>query len=102
MVLILSFYYGLRHGPFSPIQNIAFSFSFSLCPPFVSFSVAAAMAFRSQQLYKKMAKKVGECSEAMKKFLPDSKMVMGRANRGIFAGRHIQFGNSVSEDGGNK
>jgi len=34
--------------------------------------------------------------------LPDSKVVMGRAKRGIYAGRHIQFGNKVSEDGGNK
>ncbi|CAI9772344.1 unnamed protein product [Fraxinus pennsylvanica] len=33
---------------------------------------------------------------------PDSKVVMGRAHRGLYAGRHIQFGNSVSEDGGNK
>ncbi|XP_004307076.1 PREDICTED: 54S ribosomal protein L24, mitochondrial-like [Fragaria vesca subsp. vesca] len=30
------------------------------------------------------------------------KVLMGRAQRGIFAGRHIQFGNNVSEDGGNK
>lgn len=40
--------------------------------------------------------------ESLKKYIPDSKVVMGRAKRGIFAGRHIQFGNSVSEDGGNK
>lgn len=65
------------------------------------------MAFRSQQLYKKMAKKVGDSvppkvMESMKKCLPNTKLVMGRANRGIFAGRHIQFGNNVSEDGGNK
>ncbi|CAA7407371.1 unnamed protein product [Spirodela intermedia] len=65
------------------------------------------MAFRSQQLYKKMVKKVGDSvppkvMESMKKSLPNSKLVMGRANRGIFAGRHIQFGNNVSEDGGNK
>ncbi|KAL2643856.1 hypothetical protein R1flu_011443 [Riccia fluitans] len=28
--------------------------------------------------------------------------VMNRAKRGLYAGRHIQFGNKVSEDGGNK
>ncbi|KAL3696979.1 hypothetical protein R1sor_011055 [Riccia sorocarpa] len=28
--------------------------------------------------------------------------VMSRAKRGLYAGRHIQFGNKVSEDGGNK
>ncbi|MQL75543.1 hypothetical protein Taro_007898, partial [Colocasia esculenta] len=65
------------------------------------------MSFRSQQLYKKMAKKVGdsvspEAMESVKKCLPDNKLVMGRAKRGIYAGRHIQFGNKVSEDGGNK
>ena len=38
----------------------------------------------------------------MANMLPDSKVVMGRAKRGIYAGRHIQFGNKVSEDGGNK
>ncbi|WZZ47248.1 hypothetical protein YC2023_043507 [Brassica napus] len=27
---------------------------------------------------------------------------MGRAKRGLYAGRHIQYGNRVSEDGGNK
>ncbi|KAJ7535434.1 hypothetical protein O6H91_12G033500 [Diphasiastrum complanatum] len=30
------------------------------------------------------------------------KVIMGRAKRGLYAGRHIQFGNKVSEDGGNK
>lgn len=40
--------------------------------------------------------------ESLKKAIPDSKVVMNRAKRGIFAGRHIQFGNRVSEDGGNK
>ncbi|BBN02220.1 large subunit ribosomal protein L28 [Marchantia polymorpha subsp. ruderalis] len=28
--------------------------------------------------------------------------IMNRAKRGLYAGRHIQFGNKVSEDGGNK
>jgi len=57
---------------------------------------------------KKILKKVGEdnigrgVKEALKKSIPDSKVVMGRAKRGLFAGRHIQFGNQVSEDGGNK
>lgn len=31
-----------------------------------------------------------------------SKIVMKRALRGLYAGRHIQFGNKISEDGGNK
>jgi large subunit ribosomal protein L28 len=43
-----------------------------------------------------------ELMESVKTMLPKSKVVMGRAKRGIFAGRHIQFGNKVSEDGGNK
>ncbi|KAH7652993.1 Ribosomal protein L28/L24 protein [Dioscorea alata] len=66
------------------------------------------MAFRSRELYKKIARKVGEGSvpkevmESVKKCLPNNKLVMGRAKRGIYAGRHIQFGNKVSEDGGNK
>ncbi|XP_002961246.2 uncharacterized protein LOC9642695 [Selaginella moellendorffii] len=34
--------------------------------------------------------------------LNGEKIIMGRAKRGIFAGRHIQFGNKVSEKGGNK
>ncbi|XP_078438052.1 ribosomal L28 family [Wolffia australiana] len=69
----------------------------------VGCSARKGMAFRSQQLYKKLGKKLGEeIGEEMKKCLPDGKIVMGRANRGIFAGRHIQFGNRVSEDGGNK
>lgn len=66
------------------------------------------MAFRSKEMYKKIIQKVGEknlapgVKESVKKCLPDSKVVMGRAKRGIYAGRHIQFGNQVSEDGGNK
>ena len=28
--------------------------------------------------------------------------IMGRAKRGLYAGRHIKFGNKVSEDGGNR
>lgn len=43
-----------------------------------------------------------EVLESMKKLLPNNKIVMGRAKHGIFAGRHIQFGNKISEDGGNK
>ncbi|XP_042396283.1 54S ribosomal protein L24, mitochondrial-like [Zingiber officinale] len=65
------------------------------------------MAFRSREIYNKVARKVGdkmapEVLESMKKLIPNSKVVMERAKRGIFAGRHIQFGNKVSEDGGNK
>lgn len=57
---------------------------------------------------KKVLKRVGEedlaagVRESLEKCIPKSKIVMGRANRGIFAGRHIRFGNRVSEDGGNK
>ncbi len=57
---------------------------------------------------KKVLKNVGEkniapgLKESLKKCIPDSKVVMGRAKRGLYAGRHIQFGNRVSEDGGNK
>ncbi|XP_076909955.1 large ribosomal subunit protein bL28m-like [Bidens hawaiensis] len=63
------------------------------------------MAFRSKELMKKIG---GEknmdagVKESLKKSLPESKVVMGRAHRGIYAGRHIQFGNQVSEKGGNK
>lgn len=62
------------------------------------------MAFRSREMMKKIVKKMGDSKleESLKKYVPDSKVVMGRAKRGIYAGRHIQFGNRVSEDGGNK
>ncbi|KAJ9153010.1 hypothetical protein P3X46_026502 [Hevea brasiliensis] len=66
------------------------------------------MAFRGKEMMKKVMKKVGEknltpgVEESLKKSIPDSKVVMGRAKRGLFAGRHIQFGNRISEDGGNK
>lgn len=56
----------------------------------------------------KILKKVGEnnlapgVKESLQKCIPKSKVVMNRAKRGLFAGRHIQFGNQVSEDGGNK
>ena len=65
------------------------------------------MAFRSREIYNKIARKVGgsvppDVMDSVKKLVPNNKLVMGRAKRGIFAGRHIQFGNKVSEDGGNK
>lgn len=67
------------------------------------------MAFRGKEMMKKVLKNVGGeknlapgMKESLKKCIPDSKVVMGRAKRGLFAGRHIQFGNRVSEDGGNK
>ena len=67
------------------------------------------MSFRVREMYKKVVRRVGsdgklpaELMKSVKDMLPDSKVVMGRAKRGIFAGRHIQFGNKVSEDGGNK
>jgi len=31
-----------------------------------------------------------------------ARVVQGKARRGVFAGKHIKFGNRVSEDGGNK
>ncbi|KAD5803054.1 hypothetical protein E3N88_14414 [Mikania micrantha] len=62
------------------------------------------MAFRSKEMVKKIMKNIGGekkldsgVKESLKKCLPDSKVVMNRANRGIYAGRHIQFGNQVSE-----
>ncbi|GLT49287.1 hypothetical protein SLA2020_228540 [Shorea laevis] len=66
------------------------------------------MAFRGKEMMKKLMKKVGEnnlapgVKEQLKKCIPDSKIVMNRAKRGLYAGRHIQFGNQISEDGGNK
>ncbi|GKV16314.1 hypothetical protein SLEP1_g26972 [Rubroshorea leprosula] len=66
------------------------------------------MAFRGKEMMKKLMKKVGEnnlapgVKEQLKKCIPDSKIVMNRAKRGLYAGRHIQFGNRISEDGGNK
>ncbi|XP_078157084.1 ribosomal L28 family [Carex rostrata] len=66
------------------------------------------MSFRGRELYKKVVREVGSkdlpkgVMESIKGLMPDSKVVMGRAQRGIFAGRHIRFGNKVSEDGGNK
>jgi len=59
-------------------------------------------------MMKKVLKTVGENGlsrrekESLEKCMPRSKVVMNRAKRGLFAGRHIQFGNRVSEDGGNK
>lgn len=67
------------------------------------------MSFRSKEMVKKIIKKLGAeksltpaAKVQIQKFEPDTKMVMGRAHRSFFAGRHIQFGNRVSEKGGNK
>ncbi|KAJ1427421.1 Ribosomal protein L28 [Sesbania bispinosa] len=66
------------------------------------------MAFRGKEMMKKVLKKVGEknlgpgVKESLERCIPRSKVVMGRAKRGLYAGRHIQFGNNISEDGGNK
>ncbi|ONM24191.1 Ribosomal L28 family [Zea mays] len=67
------------------------------------------MSFRAREMYKKVVRRLGgegklpaELMKSVKDILPDSNVVMGRAKRGIFAGRHIRFGNKVSEDGGNK
>lgn len=60
-------------------------------------------------MMKKLVRKVGGeknlapgVKESLKKCVPDSRIVMNRAKRGLFAGKHVQFGNRVSEDGGNK
>ncbi|KAM7277278.1 hypothetical protein ACFE04_019144 [Oxalis oulophora] len=67
------------------------------------------MAFRGKEMMNKLMKKIGGeknlaagVKEELKRCIPDRKVVMGRAQRGLFAGRHIRFGNQVSEDGGNK
>lgn len=67
------------------------------------------MAFRSKETMKKLVKNLGgeknlagRAKERLEKLPPKSTVVMGRAHRGLYAGRHIQFGNQVSEDGGNK
>lgn len=67
------------------------------------------MAFRSREMMKKFVKKIGgeknlapALKDQLKKSMPDTKIVMGRAHRGLFAGKHIRFGNRVSEVGGNK
>ncbi|KAL3500498.1 hypothetical protein ACH5RR_039591 [Cinchona calisaya] len=67
------------------------------------------MSFRSREMVKRIVKKIGGeknlapgLKDQLKKSVPDSKVVMGRAHRGLYAGRHIQFGNRVSHDGGNK
>ncbi|CEF97699.1 Ribosomal protein L28 [Ostreococcus tauri] len=41
-----------------------------------------------------------ELASAAKRAL--ARVVQGKARRGVFAGKHIKFGNMVSEDGGNK
>ncbi|KAF8393990.1 hypothetical protein HHK36_020192 [Tetracentron sinense] len=40
-----------------------------------------------------------EVKESLKKCLPDRKVVVGRAKRGIYAGRHIQFRKSDKAGG---
>ncbi|KAJ6673812.1 39S RIBOSOMAL PROTEIN L28 MITOCHONDRIAL [Salix viminalis] len=67
------------------------------------------MAFRGKEMMKKIMAKIGGeknlapgVKQALKQAIPNSKVVMNRAKRGLFAGRHIQFGNQISEDGGNK
>ncbi|KAH9303021.1 hypothetical protein KI387_014604 [Taxus chinensis] len=66
------------------------------------------MASRQRAMLKKLLPMIkvqsltDEAKEALRRNLPNNKCIMGRAKRGIFAGRHIQFGNQISEDGGNK
>ncbi|PHU09381.1 hypothetical protein BC332_21241 [Capsicum chinense] len=66
------------------------------------------MSFRSREMMKKIVKNIGGdknlgsgLKQQLEKCVPNTKVVMGRAHRGLFAGRHIQFGNRVSEKGGN-
>ncbi|CAN0877139.1 Cleavage stimulation factor subunit 77 [Linum grandiflorum] len=73
-----------------------------------SYRKLSSMAFRGREMMNKVLRKVGgkgmpsSVKESLKKSIPDKKVVMGRAQRGLFAGKHIQFGNQISEDGGNK
>eukprot|EP01018_Ginkgo_biloba_P039555 Gb_09878 [translate_table: standard] len=66
------------------------------------------MASRSRAMLKKLLPKIKgeamtpEAKEALRRTFPTNKCIMNRANRGLYAGRHIQFGNQISEDGGNK
>nr|CAB3454556.1 unnamed protein product [Digitaria exilis] len=65
------------------------------------------MSFRAREMYKKVHRVGGEgklpadLMKTVKAMLPDRKVVMGRAKYGIFVGRHIRFGNKISEDGCN-
>lgn len=66
------------------------------------------MSFRSKEIMKRIVKNIGGeknltsgVKQQLEKCVPNTKVVMGRAHRGLFAGRHIQFGNRVSEKGGN-
>ncbi|KAI3944790.1 hypothetical protein MKW92_046853 [Papaver armeniacum] len=68
------------------------------------------MSFKSGDTITKVLKKLGAeklgkgVKETVKKFTPSnsSKITMGRAKRGLYGGVHIQFGDQVSEDGGNR
>ncbi|CAH9111077.1 unnamed protein product [Cuscuta europaea] len=67
------------------------------------------MAIRSKDAMKMLVKKLGGekslgagTKQQLEKLPPKSNVIMGRAHRGLYAGRHIRFGNQVSEDGGNK
>ncbi|KAK5825359.1 hypothetical protein PVK06_020183 [Gossypium arboreum] len=66
------------------------------------------MEFRGKEMMKKLLKKVGEknlanrAKEQLQKSIPDSKVVMNLAKIGLYTDRHIQFGNRICEDDGNK
>lgn len=66
------------------------------------------MASRSKGMLRNLLSKTkgegvsAEAVEAWRKALPKNNRTMGRAKRGLYGGRHIQFGNNISEDGGNK
>ncbi|KAK2659180.1 hypothetical protein Ddye_005713 [Dipteronia dyeriana] len=114
-------------SPDTPMESIMMPFEEAwplldlLEPTDVSTSVACTvsvprktrtkndLAFRGREMMKKLVKKVGGESnlapgvkESLKKCVPDSKIVMNRAKRSLFARKHIQFSNRISEDGGNK
>ncbi|KAK4337993.1 hypothetical protein RND71_042480 [Anisodus tanguticus] len=69
---------------------------YSICTRILQ--ICEEMAFRSREMMKNLASGV---KQQLEKCVPNTKVVMGRAQRGLFAGRHIQFGNRVSEKGGN-
>ncbi|KAM7265939.1 hypothetical protein ACFE04_003622 [Oxalis oulophora] len=56
------------------------------------------MAFRGKEMMNKLMKKIGGeknlaagVKEKLKRCIPDRNVIMGRAERGLFVGRHIRF-----------
>ena len=54
---------------------------------------------QNQRLQRPMSA-LGELSRATQRAL--ARVVQGKARRGVFAGKHIGFGNTISDKGGNK